>query len=316
MGFISTGDDILGKEGVMMSNSLLVLAHQRPEFLWLCLESLRKCRGIEKYPLCVAINESSEPAISSVVNKLCQGLDFEFYIMPKEWLALKSYAKALEYVFGKSDDFVIVVEEDQEVSKDFLELMEYVVVNFREERLFSVIAGLVALPRDNVPSDNELLWVTYRFAMRGYLLFKKPFERYVGPYMCEELYQSETVTALGERSYNRSFVDNAFPEQIGDVLSLDGLIDRVVKHFRLNSLVAVVPRCHVTGFFGVHMRGITEEGVKLFRGWALETRVDFLKSAIQAGALVQFFGQHASEYWDIEDDHAWSRLRVRSEGMY
>lgn len=293
-----------------MANYIVVSTHRRPECLWLCLESLKRCRGIEKYPLYVAMNENSDPEISGVVKKLWQGLTYELAIRPADWLAERANGEAIKVGALLSDDFFFWLAEDDLVSRDYLELGEYVAEHLRGERLLCVHTASVTEREDYPDAGDELLIRSQIFHSIAPVIFKEPFERYVKDYLCEEFYQTETLGLGVFHSYNPDFLNKCFPDQNFLAFGVDGILKRVIAKYGLYTLASVVPRSHTIGFYGVHLRGLSAEGMKEFRSQSLELRVALLKDAIKTGTIKEFFGKWGYLYQRIEDDHSWRELGV------
>lgn len=293
-----------------MANYIVVMAHKRPECLWLCLESLRRCRGIEKYPLYVAMNEDSDPEIPGVVEKLWLGLKYQLAIRPSGWLAERANGEAIKAGAFLSDDFVVVLAEDERVSRDFLEFLEYVAKHLRGERLFCVHTAGVTKREDYPDAGNELLVRSRTFHAIAPKIFKEPFERYAKDYFCEEFYQTERVSSAGIYTYNPGFLNRRFPDESFPAFGVDGILQRVIAKYGLYTLTPVVPRSHTIGFSGVHIQGLYGEGWSKFRSQSLEFRVAFMKYLLKTGDIKQFFGGWSHFYHPLADDHSWEELRV------
>jgi len=294
-------------------NVVTLWAHYRPECFYLCLESLRRCRGIEKHPIYIPVNGDSDREIPEIAHKLLKGLDYEIVIRPPGWFCERANGEALKEGLRRSDDYTVILSEDEEVSADTLELFDYVNTHFKNEKLMSVSTSGILLPRPYKPGDEQLLVISGRLQNRTIAVFKEPFEKYAEKYFCEEFYQSEIVEPhTGKRFAEVSWMLRMFPGMektlIGSIWGVDGLLQRVITKHELQTLTTVIPRSHEIGFCGVHVNTDPYVRANLLGDLPLEERVDKMREIIKTGEIKQMFGFWSYHYLPLEPDHKWDTL--------
>ena len=296
-----------------MSNAITLWTHYRPECFYLCLESLRKCRGIEKHPIYIPINADSDYEIPLIAKKLLDGLDYKIIVRPPGWFCERANGEALKEGLRRSDDYTVLLSEDEEVSADILELFDYVNEHFKSEKLMSVSTSGILLPRPYKPGDEKLLVISGRFQGRTLAIWKEPFEKYAKKYFCEEFYQSEIVEPYtGKRFNDAQFMLREFPGTgrtlIGSIWGVDGLLQRVITKNELQTLTTVIPRSHEIGFCGVHVNTDPHVRANLLGELPLEERVNKMREIIKTGEIKQMFGFWSYHYFPLESDHKWDEL--------
>ena len=289
-----------------------MFTHRRPECLYLCLESLRKCRRIENYSVYIARNEDSNPEIDGIVKELLVGLNYEIGIRPSGWLIDRANGEAIKAGVARSDLFTIAIGEDETVSRDFLEVIESLAYQNHDEKLFSIGTSGVLLNNEfEKINTQELMVKTSFFNGCCGVIFKASFEKYFKQYFCETYYGSDKIID-GIRCFDPTYVDKTFPEYVNfkqPVYTLDGLMFRICLKYHLFNLLLVAPRSHEIGFFGAHVNsGHSEMYYNLFKNKSLKERITTMKDLIESDKIKDFFGERAWQYKPLEKDHTWSHL--------
>ncbi len=291
-----------------------------PEFLYLSLEALSRCRGIENYRLYFAIGKNYDPGVLEVIDQF--NLPHMKHFSEKVGME-DDMGEGMKAVANMSKDYFLCVAGDEVVSYDYFETMEYIVSHFHNERLFSISTTGVHLNRQEQPEDIELITSSEKpcsksvikpyygygpncFHTCGVLIFTEPFKRYCQSYLTDEYYNCLRLLGLNSNYIPEFFVKN-FPDwEYGyNVWGIDGLLDRIMKKFKLYSLVTIVPRCHEVGFLGAH-----KETEDCLAGLPLTIKITWIKLQIAQGKLKKRFKGIAYDYFDMEDNHQWKELRL------
>ncbi len=193
-----------------MTNCIVVLAYSRPECLWLCLESLRRARGIEKYHLYFSLNDDCHPDIPKVIKQLCNGLVYEIEQRGAGWLIEHANGEAIKGAADRSESHFVMVAEDEEVSADYLEMVEYCVSHFDDGNLLAVPGGYV-LPPPATDDAGRLVKSSYVSTV-GTAVMVKPFRDYAQPFLNWEYYTSEHQDVQVIAQHRADFFREYFPE--------------------------------------------------------------------------------------------------------
>lgn len=290
-------------------NTIVILTHQRPECLQLCLESLTQARGIRHYRIYIATNEDCHPDIVGVCHKVIGWLNPEIDIRPAGWLIDQSNAEAFKAGADRSDDYFIEVAEDEEVSRDCLETLEYAAKSFRTDKTFGIASAFSVSPFRARPDCDNLIAKHAGLTTQATLIFNEPFNRLLRPLLTPEYYGNEYGVVGGLMTHKADFLAKHFAEfpQLG--AGLDGIIEKLMARHGMHSFTPLVPRAHQIGFYGTHMR--TNEGVynSVLTG-DTEHKARQLRAYIDSGRIKGLFGDWAVEYHSIKPDHSWATLEL------
>jgi len=296
-------------------NCIVVWTHFRPECLYLCLDSLRKCRGIENHPIYVACNRDSDYEIPEIANKLLKGLDYEIDVRPLGWLAERANGEAVKEGIRRSEDYCVVLSEDEEVSEDLLEMFDYINENFKNDRLFSVSSSGITMPREYEDADVRWMVESGLFKGQTFAVFKDTYLKYADQYVNEEFYRSEHAEEkTGRRFMYMDYLLREFPGTercaLGSVWGLDGLFQRVITKYNLYTLTSVIPRSHEIGFYGAHVNTNPGKYFELFHELTLEDKVAKMRELIKSGEVRDLFELYEPTYKELEEDHKWDSLQL------
>ena len=293
-------------------NWITIFAHKRPECLYLCLESLMNCRRIGKYSVYLAANEDSSPEIPAIAKEMLTGLNYEIGIRPGWWLANRANGEATKAGMARSDEYGIFLGEDETLSKDYLEMIESIAAANTDQNLLSVSGRGISVPNMPTNIDPVECMIKMDFFMGiSCTMFKEPFDKYVKQYYIDDYYNGEVIKD-GERYHYVDWMANTFPEYpFNHSLTLDGLTVRISLRHGLYSLVSLVPRSHEIGFFGSHITSSSEVYKKLFENKTLKEKVDIMRDLINSGKIKELFGDFASQYKELDEDHGWKNLFVK-----
>lgn len=293
-------------------NTIVVLTHSRPECLWLCLASLKRARGIEKYHLLIATNEDCHPEVPDVVKRFClNGMSrFQMTMRPAGQLIDEANAEAFKQAANLSENFFIEVAEDEEVSSDWLEMLEYCAGHFKRTDTIGVAGAFAINPFRPKSNTDSLIYKSAGFTTQASLIFKEAFNQYVAPYLSEEYYANASGQ-VGYINHKPNFFKKYFPDQQPVNCGVDGVIIKVMRQNGLHSFIPISPRAHQFGFAGTHMRTNKAIWDSIVTG-RIEERAQILRYLIDSGRIGNLFGQWADEYHPIKTDHQWKDLQLNS----
>ncbi len=294
-------------------NAIVILTHQRPDCLWLCLESLIQARGVDKYRLIIATNDDFHPDISQVIAKcLWNKLPYQLALRPAGWLIDEANAKGFKLASDSSDSFFIEIAEDEIISRDCLEMHEYIASHFRRPETIGIAGAFAVNPFANRDHCDSLIFRSQGFTTQASLIFKEPFDQLVRPFLTSEYYANAYGEVGGYMNHKPDFFVKHFPEQQPINCGLDGLITKVMRRRHLHSFIPLSPRVSQVGFFGTHMQSNKGRYQAVLTG-DLEQRVTQLRGYIETGRIKGLFGKFADEYHAIKPDHIWADLQLASE---
>lgn len=303
-------------------NTIVVLTWRRPELLVLSLESLRRCRRIEAYQLYFPLNKDCHPETQRVIHSLCRGLKYEIAWRPPGWYIDHANGEALKDAADRSTLYFMFVAEDEEVSADYLEMMEYCVNNFDfdDGKLLGVPAGYVVRPPAS--DDMRRLVQSSAFPTVAPMLMVDAFNRWVRPHLCTEYYRDEVegdwTNVLGGHHHGYihrpDYFKTYFREYEMQVFGIDGLLHRIARRHGLHSLIPLVPRAHEIGFFGTHypQHKFAWDRLKATDQRSVDSQAAVLRQLIDTGEVTGLFGRN-SRYQSLLATHSWTDLYVGTE---
>ena len=106
-------------------NYILLPGRNRPEFFYQVMESLVKNPEIKDYSLLFALENDVDQRYFDVIQTFKDGLKMEIVKWPERYGLTKGILEGLKLASSKSDEYVILLEDDVVVSKDFLRFLDY-----------------------------------------------------------------------------------------------------------------------------------------------------------------------------------------------
>ncbi len=289
-------------------NTIVILTHHRPECLWLCLESLVQARGIQKYHIYVATNKDCHPDIEYVTRKFLTGLDFELDMRPKGWMQERANCEAWKTAADMSDNYFISVAEDEEVSRDWLEALEYIAEHYADPKLFGISPTFAIFPiRWLGKANDSLIAKANTMTTQSTLIFKDMYNKYLRWFFTEEYYLAEGNDFTDRHPQRRDIIERYWPGTGFQPWGLDGLVERIVQQHGLHCYTMMSPRAHQIGFWGGHMATNKPLYDAVVKGDTAH-RARALRNLIDSGRMASCFGDWHLEYHDIKPDHTWETL--------
>jgi hypothetical protein len=252
-----------------MKDICLVPTFRRPEYLWLCLEQLERCEGVQDLQVVVAIDEHlgrpADPAVREVARRFAGNLDVTCRTCPAHRFEGNSFNVLRNYVHARAAGarFVFLVEDDIMVLPDFFRW--HYAVQAREPGIFASVAS----PNKHVPDwprrgDPEGYFTSAAYASHGVCLSAESI------HLLQEHVQPAYFAHMGRyltKRFPHSRLGGRFTEQ-------DGLIDRILEERQLRNAWPCASRAFHTGFWGYHR----QEKTRL--PGSLERRVEAMRHLI------------------------------------
>ena len=167
-------------------------ASHRPEYTARVIDSLSHCHGISNYKLIIHVEPISDSVINIFKNiKFC---DVELHINERRLGHTLNAYRSLSRGFEESD-YVIRIEDDTLLAKDFLKFHEFCSQKFKDDKdnVFSICAGHYHNPDDSYSQEqlNEILFRS-GFSNQGWATWS---DRWFEEGGCHEIWEEpETIT--------------------------------------------------------------------------------------------------------------------------
>lgn len=267
-----------------MSDVVLIPCWRRPEFLWHCLENIKRAEGAADLHYIFRPDHDHDPDIHKVI----KGFPFSHEVATtrrtKYRLAKQSYSLLTGYTYAaqKTERLVYMIEEDVMVATDFFAFHRS--VHEGSEVVFCSIG--VANPNRRVVGDgegHEYYTSTTDYCSLGVCFNKHAIEQWIAPHM-RETYFRDPVRYCAE-NFRLIPLGTQYAEQ-------DGLIRRI--QWSVGSVLPIAwpwqAKAYHAGFYGKN-RGRSMAGT-------LAQRIDRLGQIIYSDDAMRTFAAHPSWYED------------------
>lgn len=278
-------------------NYILIPGRNRSEFFDITLDSLMDCPEIKDYQILFAFENDVLPEYYDIIKRYVR---YPSQIEIKRWDMhyglTRGHLEGMKIAFQKTDEYVIVVEDDVRVSRDFLRYMDYCYRHFYKEHSdIGTISGQMS--RDSVSGERDVRLIHKRqwYSPYGVLIPKKFFDELLLPHCTEAYYKDPR------------YPDEYYPEwkHKGKYIEQAGLINRIIHKNNLYCLEPEVPRCQDIGFYGKnrHCRfadyKILTLNEKIRWNLKLLSDVELLKKVAYSGP-----------YFVLGEDNEWKDLEM------
>jgi len=264
---------------------ILVPASRRSKFLTLSLASLYACRGIDKYKVICHLDAGCTEAMKRVLASFKNKLNLEVRIRTDLHSSTANILEGLKYSQDQTDNYVIVVEEDVRVTRDFLEYQEYVWRHLWEPKTFSSCGCAVEDREDFTQEEIEAVRVRpYPYWGVATLIPKVIFDRLIREHCTFTYYRN--LYGYADSYHPTWHLRGSYVEQ-------DGLLSRVVDKNKMEVLFPVLTRGQHMGYTRGEPRESFEEIERI-----LNNKEEYLRRRILAKDFSRFRG-----------DYKWSKLR-------
>lgn len=224
-------------------NYVLVPGYNRPEFFYQTMESLVKNPEIKDYGLLFALESDVDQRYFDIIQTFKDGLKMETVKWPERYGLTKGILEGLKIAFSKSDEYVILLEDDVVVSKDFLGFLDYCY------RHFYKLDGNIAVIGTTTNRAIGRVGYVYKeqwYLPWGVLMPKHFFNKFLLEHCNKEYYQD-----------SKKYADNYYPkESKGREVEQAGLVLRIMLKNNLYQILPEVPRSLEIGVYGKHRHGV------------------------------------------------------------
>ena len=231
---------------------LIIPCWRRPEFLWHCLDNLRRAVGIGDLHVLFRPDRGHDPRIHDVIDEFAPQLaSYDVEVPPRcPYRRGKQSANVLgAYLRAAAITrrYVFMVEEDVMVARDFLRW--HYAVQAAQPQLFCSIAARNTNRAVPEAADPEAYYVTnLDYCSLGVCFERSVIVRRIAPHVRREYF--ENPGAYCQQLWSRSLVGAGHVEH-------DGLIRRIQEEQGARRPIAYPyrPRAFHAGYFGYPRRG-------------------------------------------------------------
>lgn len=267
-----------------MNGVVLIPAYQRPEFLWHCLENIKRAHGADRYHYLFRFDHGHTPELYEVLKGF--PLQHEVTTSPRSGYRIgkQSYNLLMGYKHAASmtNGLVLMVEEDVMVRQDFFLFHE--AVHQARPDLFCSIA--VANPnRRNIVSGpaSEYYTSVGDYCSLGVAFRPQVIRDLIAPHATHDYFVNPVDYC--RRHLKGTPIGDAFAEQ-------DGLIRRIqwLRHPDKPIAWPWEPRAYHAGLYGCN-RGNGPGGT-------FAKRLEYVTSIIYSDEAMRTFAKHPEWYED------------------
>jgi hypothetical protein len=231
---------------------LIIPCWRRPEFLWHCLDNMRRAEGIGDLHVLFRPDRGHDPRIHDVIDEFAPQLaSYDVEVPPRcPYRRGKQSANVLgAYLRAAAITrrYVFMVEEDVMVARDFLRW--HYAVQAAQPQLFCSIAARNTNRAVPEAADPEAYYVTnLDYCSLGVCFERSVIVRRIAPHVRREYF--ENPGAYCQQLWSRSLVGAGHVEH-------DGLIRRIQEEQGARRPIAYPyrPRAFHAGYFGYPRRG-------------------------------------------------------------
>lgn len=270
-------------------NVVLLPIYNRPEFLHFVVNSIVEARRYDEYKYVIVAEHSYDQRCKEIIGRIKS--EMEIIERSVKFELTKNILEGMKYAFSKTDDYVIIIEDDVMVSKDFFEFTDYVNKNYNDDNLLSITGS----PQWAHNSIKEIFKVHF-YVPWGVSISKGMFDKYILQHCNDDYYQNRV-----------SHLTNTFPNSAygSKWTAQAGLIQRIREEHGLYCIKPSVARCAHIGLYG-RFRPLLNTS---FKSMSFEDRIKFLQDVIKDKDKMRSFGKY-KDYWTIDDDHEWEELSL------
>lgn len=223
-------------------NYILLPGRNRPEFFYPTMESLVKNPGVNDYGLLFALENDVDQRYFDIIETFKDGLKMETVKWPERYGLTKGILEGLKLASSKSDEYVILLEDDVVVSRDFLRFLDYCYRHFyTADGDIATIGTTTNRELGRVDSVYKEQW----YLPWGVLIPKHFFNKFLLDHCNEAYYQN-----------SKKYANEYYPkESEGREVEQAGLVLRIMIKNDLYQILPEVPRSLEIGVYGKHRRG-------------------------------------------------------------
>lgn len=220
-------------------NYILLPGYNRPEFFYLTMESLMKNPEVKDYRLLFTLASDVDQHYFDIIESFADGLKPEIVKWSERNGLTKDVLEGLKLASSKSEEYVILLEDDVVVSRDFLRFLDYCYRQFYSED--GDIASIGTTTNRAIGRVGHVYKEQWYFPW-GVLIPKHFFNRFLLEHCNDSYYLHSKEYA--DRYYRK--------ESEGREVEQGMLILRVMLKNNLYQILPEVPRSLEIGFYGKH----------------------------------------------------------------
>ena len=268
-------------------NVIMVVGYNRPEFFYYTISTLKQCRGVGKYKIYFLFEHGVDKTYYKLIDEFRIG-DYEVIERDRHYGLTRNILEGYKTLFQVADEYIIMVEDDVIISRDFLEYMEHA---YRKWNTLVAGTGYV----NGV--DESAVYLTNWFIPYGVLIPKKFFYNHLLRHCTEKYYNNR-----------QEYVDSYYSEDgfKGKYNEQAGLINRILHKERICQVIPEVPRSQEIGFYGSNKQNKIPDYDKL----DLEEKIKFVSKLIKSIELIKRYLPKSSHYI-LKEDHKWIDLKIK-----
>ncbi len=219
---------------------VLIPVYQRPEFLYYCLDQIKKAFNAANYHYVFQIDVGYDPAILPIIRKFPFSKELMYTEATGYGLMKQSYSLLKGYMYSseKSDNLVYLIEEDIMIASDFFLYHTEV----QKNEIFCSLSTENTNSKIHPTKDiDKYYFSTGDYNSLGVCFKKSIIIDYIKPHFIKE-YMITPVDYL-QKKFPGSKIGKFFAEQ-------DGLIRRVQETSGLPTVYPCTPRAYHAGYYG------------------------------------------------------------------
>lgn len=269
-------------------NRIMIPFWKRPELLYLNLEALSKCRNLDNYYLYFKTDKNYDEKCIEIIKNFFGNFDNkEIDITPHPQDLSRNILEGVKKCADKTDNYLVLIEEDIRVTKDFLEYVEYCYENYLSSDVFCI---------HGFAKDRE---------EREERLNKIERKRWYSPYgVCLPKQSLKLVTPhINERYLSKKgvYVQKLTPGWIhkDKFIEQAGLLQRLRRIHKPNILKPKLSRSQHMGYWG--------RGAYPNRETSFENRINKIRRVLNSKEKYNKY-RKADDFTSFNEDYNWEEL--------
>lgn len=228
-----------------MKNTVVIPVYNRPEYLKICIDFIKKSHGYENYRYLFACDIGYSKKNYEIIDKF----DVEKYIVTPNNHKYRIGKQSFNVINGLlsactfDSDLIFYIEDDVFIGSDFFDFSEQ--IHKKENGLFCSILSKNVNGNDVVCGDINAYYVkqSNEYQGIGACFNKEMLKHYLSQHFVNEYFSN--LSLYVSIHFSDSSLHNEFAEQ-------DGLIRRIIEKNKLSVAFSHIPRCFHAGFYGYH----------------------------------------------------------------
>jgi len=220
-------------------NYILLPGYNRPEFFCQVMKSLTKNPEISDYTLLFTLENNVDQRYFDIIQTFKDDLKMEIVKWPEKYGLTKGILEGLKIASSKSDEYVILLEDDVIASRDFLRFLDYCYRHFYNPGGDIAVIGTAT---NRAIGRVDCVYKEQWYLPWGVLIPKYFFNKFLLEHCNEEYYQNS-------KEYANEYY---FMESEGKEVEQAGLVLRIMVKNDLYQILPEIPRSLEIGVYGTH----------------------------------------------------------------